>query len=145
MKSVRLVVYACALLIVTWLSACSVMGGERCRGITLETSPSSLPLGGAAPLPTNSFQRSEQFILGTGELECCVPNHLFSATGKADCSVVDCEALRDRLTVAKVLGEFVDEPCGPWVDPVTPPQGVGNCNVYLDGDTIIGVRATCLD
>jgi hypothetical protein len=118
-------------------------GGARCEAITLQTDPASLPLNERVAVPENSFQQSQPFIKGTGELGCCVANPFFSE--RAECSAVDCEALRARLTVASVGGAYVNEPCGRRADAFSPQEGAGMCSVYLDGETIVGVRASCLD
>ncbi len=126
------------------LLACGVpYGGARCHAITLDTAPASLPLGEAVAVPERAFEQVEPFILGTGELGCCVANPYFSAS--ADCGAVDCEQLRQRLTVAHVGGPFENEPCGASRSPLTPPEGAATCNVYLDGERIVGVRAYCRD
>ena len=144
MTLLRAVVHVGAVAMLTLVSACGApYGGARCRAITLQTSPASLPLGNTVAVPADSFRQAEPFIVGTGELGCCVANPFFSA--RADCGAVDCEQLRQRLTVAHVGGEYEGEACGAQGTPFTPPQGAGTCNVYLDGDVIVGVRAYCSD
>jgi hypothetical protein len=140
----RVVVHAGAAIIMTLMSGCDVgYGGARCRAITLQTPPSSLPLGSRGPVPEASFSQVQPFIAGTGALGCCVANPFFSE--RADCAAVDCEALRARLTVASVQGPYVDEPCGRQETPIAPHEGTGQCSVYLEGETIVGVRANCRD
>ena len=141
----RVLVHAGAVLFLTWMSGCGSppYGGARCEAISLTSDPASLPLGGRVAVPENSFQQVQPFIEGTGELGCCVSNAYFSA--RADCGAVDCEALRARLTVAGVRGDYVNEPCGRRADVFSPQEGAGTCSLYLDGETIVGVRASCLD
>lgn len=142
MISLRAVAHGRSMLILTALSLCGCApqyGGARCHAITLATKPSSLPLREGGPVPAQSFRQIEPFILGTGELACCVPNTYFTPP-PTDCGAVDCEAFRQRLTVRSVGGEYFHEPCGP-----PSVGGVATCSVYLDGETIVGVRAYCLD
>lgn len=124
------------------LSACGpTYGGPRCRAITLETDPSTLPLGAVVPAEQRDFMQSDPFMTGTPELGCCVGNPFFEKP--ADCSAVSCDQLLTRLTRASV--NFGNEPCGRQDSPFLPPGGLGVCSVFLDGDRVAGVRAFCFD
>ncbi|MDX2015705.1 MAG: hypothetical protein SFW67_36260 [Myxococcaceae bacterium] len=120
-------------------------GGELCNAITLDTPLSSLPLMPAGRPTTVSFTLLEPFIEGTGELHCCVANPAFTPAEPVACEAVDCEALRARLSIASLGPPYFNAPCGTQSSPFFPPGGQGRCSVYLDGDRIVGVRASCLD
>ena len=144
MSIFRVVAPLGALVCLTLLSACGTRyGGARCQAITLQTLPSSLPLGPRVPAEGHDFRQSDPFILGTAELGCCVMNPTF--TVPADCSAVDCEQLLGRLTVASVGGPFRNEPCGAAEFPSGQLRGAGVCSVFLEGERVVGVRAFCFD
>lgn len=130
-------------LIMTSLSSCGpTYGGPRCNAITLDTDPSTLPLGVVVPAEPRDFRQSDPFILGTHDMLCCV-GHPYDGR-PADCDGVNCEELNARLTKASVNFEG-EEPCGRQDSPFVPPGGVGVCSVFLEGDKVVGVRAFCFD
>lgn len=130
---------ALTLVSLTWvsLSACSRYGGVHCEAITTNTPFQSLPARPPAMVDPAVYRQSQPFIDGTAELHCCVANAYYTPAQPLNCAEVDCAALYARVTVAHLEGVYSDEPCGR--------DGIGHCNVYLDGDRIIGVRARCDD
>lgn len=141
MRLPRALVPAGAVFALTLLSGCAPdYGGARCNAIRLSTDPATLPLGARGPV--TNLRLSDPVITGTPELACCV--HAFYPE-RANCSTIDCDALASRLTVALVQGDFLNEPCGRQSNPFGIPEGIGTCSVYLEGDTIVGVRAFCFD
>ena len=98
----------------------------------LNTAPTTMsPAENSSPM----IMLSDPFILGTGEMGYCVNNADFTA--RADCSKVDCEQLRQTLSVAAVGGAHTNEPCARQ-SLFQPPGGVGSCSVYLAGEAIVG-------
>jgi hypothetical protein len=119
-------------------------GGVHCEVLTVDTPLSTLPLGPAVTIEPSRYRSSEPFIAGTAELHCCVANAYYTPARPVPCDQVDCEALSARVVVSHLEGKYADEPCG-WSTFPGPREGIGHCNVYLDGDRIIGVRARCDD
>lgn len=121
-----------------FLSCGSSYGGARCRGITLNTDPATLPLGPRSPASAGSLNPASPYLTYVPELPCCLNNPEYR--NETSCSAVDCDALIGRLTVATVEGPFLHEPCGRLESP-----GGSTCTVHLDGSKIVAVNVFCAD
>lgn len=122
------------------LSGCASgqYAGDACSALRPGASVAGLPLVAVEPLPENAWGLSDPFIAGTGEVSCCANNLYFTPATPADCSEVDCVALRGRLSRSRLGGVYEGETCGPR-------QGAGLCWAYFEGDRLVGVQAFCFD
>jgi hypothetical protein len=133
MASLRALVQACPVVLLTLMSCSPPYEGARCGSIGQLTDPATLPLGPAAPITSRSLGQPAKYFNYTNELGCCITNPRFSGE---DCGEVSCPAVIARTTAAPV--NFDDDPCGPNL-------GSSSCTVFLEGSKVVGVYAFCAD